>query len=86
MCTYITENVAISGSAKGPSGWFRVTDCSVYFDHPVHAPEGHTLTIDVLAPEQGPSARVAVELTAESARARAKAIEAVLDQVPPGME
>jgi uncharacterized protein DUF6295 len=86
MCTYITEKVAISGSAKGPSGWFRVTDGSVYFDHPVHAPEGHTLNIDLLAPEQGPSARVAIELNAESARALAKAIEAVLEQVPPGLE
>lgn len=85
MCTYITEKVAISGSAKGPSGWFRVTDGSVYFDHPVHAPEGHTLNIDFLAPDQGPSARVAVELTAESARALAKAIESILEQVPPGL-
>jgi len=90
MCTYVTEKVAVSGSAKGPGdrgpdGWFRVTDGSVYFDHPVHAPEDHTLNIDFLAPGQGPAARVAVELTAESARALAKAIEAVLDHVPPGL-
>src|SRR6266702_3949884 len=37
MCTYLTEKGAISGSGKGPSGWFRLTDASVYFDHPVHA-------------------------------------------------
>ena len=90
MCTYVTEKVAVSGSAKGPGatgpdGWFRVTDGSVYFDHPVHAPAEHTLNIDFLAPGQGPAARVAVELTAESARALAKAIEAVLAQVPPGL-
>jgi hypothetical protein len=85
MCTYVTETRPISGSAKGPDGWFRVTDGSVYFDHPVHAPEAHTLNIDFLAPGMGPSARVAVELTAESARALAKAIEAVLDQVPDGL-
>jgi hypothetical protein len=85
MCTYITEKVAISGSAKGASGWLKVTDGSVYFDHPVHAPEEHTLNIDFLAPDQGPSGRVAVELTAESARALAKAIESVLEQVPPGL-
>jgi hypothetical protein len=85
MCTYITEKVAISGSAKKASGWFTVTDGSVYFDHPVHAPEEHTLNIDFLAPADGPSARVAVELTAESARALAKAIESVLEQVPPGL-
>ena len=85
MCTYVTETVAVSGSAKGPEGWFRVTDGSVYFDHPVHAPQDHTLNIDFLAPGQGASARVAVELTAESARALAKAIESVLAQVPAGL-
>jgi hypothetical protein len=86
MCTYITEKVAISGSAKGASGWMKVSDCSVYLDHPVHAPFGHTLNIDFLAPELGPSGRVAVELSQESARALAKAIEAVLDAAPPGLE
>ena len=84
MCTYVTEKIAISGSAKGPDGWFRVSDSSVYFDHPVHAPQEHTLNIDFLAPRQGPSARVALELTPASARALVKAIEAVLEQVPQG--
>ena len=45
----------------------------------------HTLNIDFLDPGAGPSARVAVELTAESARALAKAIEATLDSAPPGL-
>ena len=75
MCTYLTEKVSITGSGKGPAGWFTVTDASVYFDHPVHAPAEHTLNIDFLNPGKGPSARVAAELTAESARALAKAIE-----------
>jgi hypothetical protein len=86
MCTYITETLSISGSAKGPDGWMRATDASVYFDHPVHAQAGHTLNIDFLRPADGPSARVAVELTAESARALAKAIESILDAVPAGLE
>ena len=85
MCTYLTEKVSISGSGKGAAGWFRLTDASVYFDHPVHAQAEHTLNIDFLDPGAGPSARVAVELTAESARALAKAIEAVLRQVPAGL-
>ena len=85
MCTYLTEKVAISGSGKGPSGWFRVTDASVYFDHPVHAQAEHTLNIDFLNPQQGPSARVAVELTAQSARALAAAIESALASAPPGL-
>jgi hypothetical protein len=85
MCTYLTEKVAVSGSAKGPAGWIRVTDASVYFDHPVHAQAEHTLNIDFLDPAAGPSARVAVELTAESARALAQAIQSTLDSAPPGL-
>ena len=82
MCTYNTEKVEITGSGKGASGWFSLTDATVYFDHPVHAMAEHTLNIDFLNPAKGPSARVAVELTAESARALATAIEAALAAVP----
>jgi hypothetical protein len=82
MCTYNTERIDVSGSAKGPTGWFRATTASVYYDHPVHAPAGHTLNIDFLAPAEGPSARVALELTADTARALSAAIEAALAAVP----
>ena len=82
MCTYQTEQIKINGSGKGASGWFGVTDASVYYDHPVHAQAEHSLNIDFLNPGQGPGARVAVELTAESARALAQAIEAALSSVP----
>jgi Family of unknown function (DUF6295) len=85
MCTYLTEQIEITGSAKGPAGWFALSDASVYFDHPVHAMAAHTLNIDFVNPAKGPSARVAVELTAESARALAKAIEATLASAPPGL-
>ena len=40
----------------------------------MHAPYGHTVNIDVINPELGPSARVALELTEESALALADAI------------
>ena len=85
MCTYNTEKIEVTGSGKGASGWFALTDATVYFDHPVHAMADHTLNIDFLNPGQGPSARVAVELTAESARALAAAIEAALAAVPPAL-
>ena len=68
MCTYATEKIGIEGSGKGATGWFPLTQATVYFDHPVHAQADHTLNIDFAAPERGPSARVAVELTAASAR------------------
>jgi hypothetical protein len=85
VCTYLTEKVDVEGSGKGTAGWFGVTEASVYFDHPQHARAEHTLNIDFLNPGQGPSARVAVELTAASARALAAAIESTLAAAPPGL-
>jgi hypothetical protein len=54
----------------------------VYFDHPVHAMAEHTLNIDFADPSKGPGARVAVELTAASARELASAIQAALASAP----
>ncbi|HEY5429653.1 MAG TPA: DUF6295 family protein [Solirubrobacteraceae bacterium] len=83
MCTYATVTTALDGSAKGPdSSWFHVTDGTVYFDHPVHAMADHTLNIDFTDPAKGPGARVAVELTAASARELVAAIEAALASAP----
>ncbi|MDQ1698838.1 MAG: hypothetical protein QOG34_701 [Frankiaceae bacterium] len=79
MCTYVTETLAVRGSAKGPDGWIRVTDATVYFDHPAHALADHTLNVDLRRSDAGPGARVAVELTAESARSLAEAILRILD-------
>jgi hypothetical protein len=80
MCTHRTTTLAVSGSAKGADGWFRATDASVYFDHPFHALADHTLNIDVRRPADGPAMRVALELSAESARRLARSILAVLDE------
>ena len=78
MCSYLTVATDIAGSAKGPQGWFSVTSASVYFDHPYHAPFDHTLNIDFADPSRGPGARVAVELSAESARRLVESIKAAL--------
>jgi hypothetical protein len=86
MCTYATVTSPIDGSAKGPGGsWFHVTTGVVYFDHPVHAMAEHTLNIDFAAPADGPAARVAVELTATSARALIAAITQALESAPAEM-
>ncbi|HTT89025.1 MAG TPA: DUF6295 family protein [Acidimicrobiales bacterium] len=79
MCTYQTERVAVSGSGKGASGWFPLTTATIYLDHPVDAPASHTLNVDFINPERGPSARVAVELDPESARSLAEAILLTLE-------
>jgi len=78
MCTYITEKAEIFGSAKGPTGWFNVDTANVYFDHPFHAPLDHSLNIDFVNEAAGAPQRVAVELSAESARALVEKILAAL--------
>ncbi len=79
MCSYVTVKADMTGSAKGQRGWFKVDRALCYFDHPYHAPYGHTLNIDFVNEEAGPSARCAVELTAESARQLVRIIEAALE-------
>jgi hypothetical protein len=79
MCSYVTVSAELTGSAKGPDGWFSVTAASVYFDHPFHAPLEHSLNIDFVDPGSGPAARVAVELSAASARELVRCIEAALE-------
>jgi hypothetical protein len=79
MCTYITEKAEIFGSAKGPQGWFTVDTANVYFDHPYHAPLDHSLNIDFVNEASGSLTRVAVELSADSARELVKKILAALE-------
>jgi hypothetical protein len=85
MCTYLTEKFALEGSGKGARGWFRLNEGTVYVDHPVHAPYGHTVNIDFRNPGLGASARVALELTEEDALALADAIVAAVKSAPAGL-
>jgi hypothetical protein len=52
MCTYATDTVPVTGSGKGTPAWFPVTETSVYYDHPQHAPAEHTLNLDFLNPSR----------------------------------
>src|SRR4029077_10178805 len=36
MCTGIVENTKVSGSGRGPEGWFPLEQASVSYDHPDH--------------------------------------------------
>ena len=67
MCSYITQIASITGQGSGPNGWFTLNQANVYFDHPFHAPLDHAVTVDFVNPDLGPSARVAIELSADSA-------------------
>jgi hypothetical protein len=78
MCSYVTERAAISGSGKGAGGWFELSQATVYMDHPYFTALEHTLNLDFINPAAGPSARVAVELSPDSARELVARIQSVL--------
>ncbi|MEK7217233.1 MAG: DUF6295 family protein [Chloroflexota bacterium] len=78
MCSNIIEQANIFGSGKGAQGWFELRQANVYYDHPFHAPLDHALTIDFVNHDLAPGARVAVEMTADSARELVRCIEAAL--------
>ncbi len=80
MCTGIVENTTVSGSGKGPNGWELIDRASVSYDHPEHIGTDHAVIIDFLNVVVGPDSRIAVELTPESARELAKAIERSLSR------
>lgn len=84
MCTMIVQQVKIDGSGKGTSGWFELEKANVSFDHPFHAPFEHALNIDFVNASQGPSARVAVELSEHAARELVRTILSVLDRAEAG--
>src|SRR5215212_5526984 len=78
MCSYIVEKASVVGSAKGPNGWMRIDTANVYYDHPFHAPLDHALGIDFINEAEGGRERVALELSASSARELVEKILAAL--------
>jgi len=80
MCTGIVENTRVSGSGKGPRGWFLLDQASVSYDHPDHARSERAVIIDLLSNSARPESRVAVELTPQSARDLVHAILATLSR------
>lgn len=84
MCTMIAMQIKVEGSGKGSQGWFKLGEADVSYDHPFDAPFEHALNIDFVNEAMGPGARVAVELSVESARELVEAIQAVLAQAEKG--
>lgn len=84
MCTMISQQVKVLGSGKGGEDWFPVQQVSVSYDHPFNANLEYALNLDFVNEALGPSARVAVELDAASARALVETIQAVLARAEAG--
>jgi len=80
MCTSIVEVVRADGAGKGGDGWFNLTHAAVSYDHPHHAYLEEAITIDFVNNELGPEARVAVELTLQSAKDLSEALARAIAQ------
>jgi len=80
----ISQQTKIEGSGKGASGWFKLHEANVSYDHPFDAPFEHALNIDFVNEAQGPGARVAVELSVEAAQSLIETIQAVLNRAEVG--
>ena len=84
MCTMIVQQTPVAGSGKGKDGWFPVQQVNVSYDHPFHAPLDHALNLDFVNEAQGVGARVAVELSVDSAKKLVETIMAVLAEAEAG--
>jgi hypothetical protein len=80
----IAQQIQVNASGKGGGNWFAVKQANVSYDHPFDLPLEHALNLDFVNEAQGPGARVAVELTVESARALVATIQAVLAKAEAG--
>ncbi len=80
MCTYRTEIIKACGSGKGPTDWIKVTEATVYLDHPVYAPFSHSINIDLRNSDVSAVERVALELEPASALRLAKTILQLLKE------
>ena len=80
MCSMICERTSMEGSGKGRQGWFPLKNANVSYDHPFNAPWEYAVNIDFVNEDKGVGARVAVELSPESAKRLAEAIITTLER------
>jgi len=76
MCTNIATKTPVTGSAKTASGWKRVNEATMSFDHATHLRTEHALRMEFLGESD---AVVAVELDIESAKAFLTRLGEVID-------
>jgi len=80
MCTMISMQTAVSGSGKGSSGWFPISQANVGYDHATHSQHDHALLLDFVNPSMGVGARVAVEMDIASGKALIAHMQAAIDE------
>ena len=83
MCTGIVETAPVLGSGKGANGWFKLNQVNVSYDHPSNTQLELAVNIDFVNQNEGPSSRVAVELSPDSAK---KLVDTILKALAQGAE
>jgi hypothetical protein len=78
MCTMISMQTPVSGSGKGTSGWFPISQANVGYDHATHSQLDHALLLDFVNPQMGIGARVAVEMDIASGKALIAQLQAAI--------
>ncbi|MCA1645386.1 MAG: DUF6295 family protein [Chloroflexi bacterium] len=74
----IAMQTAVSGSGKGSTGWFPISQANVGYDHATHSQLDHALLLDFVNPGIGAGARVAVEMDLASGKALVAQIQAAI--------
>ena len=85
MCSFNKAVVVqMAGSGKDNHGWFDLDRAQVYHDHFIEAPLEGGVVIDFLKPqrENGKLLQASFELSNESARELARAIQETLAGIP----
>ena len=67
MCTGLVQKAKVTGAGKSADGWFSLEELSVTYDCSYHTSLPVGVNIDFFNDKEGPSARVAVELSPSSA-------------------
>lgn len=80
MCTSILEIVETQGMGKSEQGWIDLSHTVVSYDHPHHAMLEEAITLDFVNTALAPGARVAVEITLESAKRLSAALARAIAQ------
>jgi Family of unknown function (DUF6295) len=78
MCTMISMQTAVTGSGKGATGWFPISQANVGYDHATHSQFDHALLLDFVNPDLGVGARVAVEMDIASGKALLAHLQAAI--------
>jgi hypothetical protein len=67
MCTGLVQKAKVTGAGKAAEGWFKLEEVCVTYDCSYHTSMPQGVNIDFFNEKEGPSARVAVELSPKSA-------------------